>query len=87
MPNIIQKLFQDHPRSVDESYVEHARFAFAFSFRLFQAAGAALLHAVIPGLCEKTASTIVQELAAKTKSRGRETTPVENQVETLARRG
>lgn len=87
MSNIIHRLFVDHPQSVDETYGEHARFAFGFSLKLFLAAGAALIHAIIPGLCKRTASTIVQELASKTKNRGREATPVENQVETLAKQG
>lgn len=65
------RLFLDHPASVDESYGEHARFAFGFSLRLFAAAGAALVHAVIPCLFEKTASRIVADLYARTHNRGR----------------
>ncbi len=70
MISIVRKLFTDHPASVEESYGEHAAFAFGFSLRLFKAAFAALVHAIIPGLCQKTASTIVQDLAEKTKGRG-----------------
>lgn len=64
------RLFLDHPASVDESYGEHARFAFGFSLKLFAAAGAALVHALIPCLFEKTASRIVADLYAKTHTRG-----------------
>ena len=67
---MIARLFQDHPASVDETYGEHARFAFGFSFRLFAAAGAALVHAVLPFAFEKTASRIVAELYARTHNRG-----------------
>ena len=68
---MIDRLFLDHPRKVDESYAQHARFALGFSAQLFMAAGAALVHAVIPALCERTASTIVASLHARTHNRGR----------------
>ena len=64
------RVFLDHPSSVDESYGEHARFAFGFSLKLFGAACAALVHAVIPCLFEKTASKMVAELYARTHNRG-----------------
>ncbi len=68
---MIARLFLDHPRSVDESYSEHAVFAFGFSLRLFGAAFAALFHAVLPFAFEKTASRIVADLYDRTKNRGR----------------
>jgi hypothetical protein len=67
---MISRVFLTHPRSVDETYVEHAIFAGRFSLRLFMAAGAALVHAVFPALFEKTASGIIAELYAKTHNRG-----------------
>lgn len=67
---MINRVFLNHPASVDETYAEHARFAAGFSLRLFAAAGAALVHAVIPCLFEKTASRIVAELYARTHNRG-----------------
>lgn len=67
---MLTRLFLDHPRSVDESYGEHAAFAFRFSATLFAAAGAALVHALIPCLFEKTASRIVARLYERTKNRG-----------------
>jgi hypothetical protein len=68
---MITRMFFDHPASVDESYGEHARFAFGFSMKLFAAAGAALVHAIIPCLFEKTASRIIADLYARTHNRGR----------------
>lgn len=68
---MIAKLFLDHPRSVDETYVEHAGFAFGFALRLFAAAFAALIHALLPFAFEKTASTMVAQLYDRTKNRGR----------------
>ncbi len=67
---MITRMFFDHPASIDESYGEHARFAFGFSVKLFVAAGAALVHSLIPCLFEKTASRIVGDLYAKTHTRG-----------------
>lgn len=64
-------LFVEHPRSVDETYGEHARFALGFSGKLFLAGCAALIHAVVPGLCKSTASSIVRDLAQQTSHRGR----------------
>ena len=65
------RVFLTHPRTVDESYAEHARFAFGFSAKLFVAAGAALVHALFPCLFEKTASRITAELYDLTRNRGR----------------
>ncbi len=65
----LSRLFTDHPAKVGESYVEHMAFAFGFSFRLFRAAFAALIHGVVPGVCETTAST--QVLAMNDEIRAR----------------
>lgn len=51
------RLFIVHPQSVGESYFEHQRMAFSFAGPLLLAGFACLLHAVIPGLCERTASS------------------------------
>ncbi|MEO1193302.1 MAG: DUF6356 family protein [Pseudomonadota bacterium] len=67
---MFQHLFLDHPRSVQESYGAHALFAVRFAGKLFLAAGAASLHALIPCLCKKTASRLVAELYEKTRNRG-----------------
>ncbi|MGI1661717.1 DUF6356 family protein [Palleronia sp. KMU-117] len=68
---MLSRLFLDHPESVGETYGQHARFAFGFSFRLFGAACAALIHAILPWTFEKTASTIVADLHRRTHTRGR----------------
>lgn len=62
--------FRDHPASVGETYFGHMRFAFRFSGKLFVAAGAALVHAIIPPLCETTASRKVTELYEMCNHRG-----------------
>ncbi len=65
------RVFLDHPAKVDESFFEHMVFALKFSGLLFAAAGAALVHAIIPCLFEKTASGIIAQLYARTHNRGR----------------
>ena len=67
---MIAKVFLDHPASVDETYGEHAVFAGKFAVKLFAAAFAATIHAIIPCLFEKTASRIIADLYAKTHNRG-----------------
>ena len=67
---MINRVFLNHPASVEETYLEHARFAGGFSLKLFAAAGAALVHAVIPCLFEKTASKMIAQMYAKTHNRG-----------------
>ena len=65
------KLFLDHSRTVEESYREHAVFVGRFAWQLCGAAFCALIHALIPGMFEETASKIVARLYAKTSGRGR----------------
>jgi hypothetical protein len=65
-----KKLFLTHPQSVDESYVEHMAFAGRFSGELFLAAGAALVHAILPFAFEKTASRMIAGMYARTHNRG-----------------
>lgn len=62
MAKPIARLFTDHPQSVDETYFEHMRFAAGFSARLFLAAGAALVHALLPFCFEKTASGMINAM-------------------------
>ena len=56
------RLFLDHPRSVGESYFEHLLFAGGFALRLLGAGLAALVHALIPCLFEKTASQMITQM-------------------------
>ena len=66
----ITTLFTAHPASVDETYLQHLAFALRFAGLLTLAAGAALIHALLPFLCEKTASRIVAKLYARIHNRG-----------------
>jgi len=64
------KIFLAHPSSVSETYSQHLLFAAHIAAKLFAAGGAALVHALVPCLFEKTASRIVGEVYAKTHNRG-----------------
>jgi hypothetical protein len=66
---MMQRLFLSHPHKVGESYFEHMLFAFTFSGRLLKAAGAALVHAFIPALCETTASQAIMDMHAEIAAR------------------
>ena len=66
----ITKLFTSHPASVNETYGQHFLFALNFSLTLFAAAFAALIHALLPFVFEKTASRLVVRLYGKTHNRG-----------------
>ncbi|MFK7938176.1 MAG: DUF6356 family protein [Roseovarius sp.] len=67
---MITRMFTAHPHSVDETYFQHLLFAGRFSLLLFGAALAALIHAVLPFLFEKTASRMIAQMYAKTHNRG-----------------
>ena len=66
---LMGKLFIDHPASVNESYLQHLWFALNFAFWLAVAAGAALIHALVPAMCETTASRILTRLHNRIQSR------------------
>jgi hypothetical protein len=59
----------DHPRSVGETYSGHFRTAAAFGLRLVVAGLACLIHALIPGLFQTTASRTVGALHARMLAR------------------
>lgn len=67
--NPIAAIFTAHPATVNETYFCHMRFALGFAFWLGVAALAALVHAVIPALCETTASRILKRLHARISDR------------------
>ena len=62
MSALINRLFVQHPQTVDETYFEHMRFASWFALKLLAAGSAALAHAIVPAAFEKTAGNIIREL-------------------------
>ncbi|MBO6813954.1 MAG: hypothetical protein JJ891_03760 [Rhizobiaceae bacterium] len=69
MKDLLHRTFLAHPNSVEESYFQHFRFAMNFSGTLFVAACAALIHALVPALCERTASSRINELHRRMHNR------------------
>ena len=65
----LPRCFWTIPPAWTKSYFQHMRFAFGFAALLAVAAGAALVHAVIPALCKTTASTILRRLHARLSHR------------------
>ena len=67
---MIERVILTQTRHVNETYAEHAVNASGFAVRLFLAGGAALVHALIPCLFEKTASRMIAQMYARTSNRG-----------------
>ena len=61
------KLFVDHPRSVGETYFQHMAAALSFAGPLLVAGLAAVLHSVVPGLCQKVGSRTIVKLHQRLK--------------------
>lgn len=66
---MFQRIFLAHPATVDETFLQHMAFALGFAASLFAAAAAALVHAIIPCLFEKTAGNIIRRLHARIENR------------------
>lgn len=62
MTQLWNRIFVAHPQSVDETYGQHMVFAGTFAVRLFLASLAAMIHAIIPCLFEKTASQMITQM-------------------------
>ena len=62
---MIKDLFQAHPASVNETYIEHLKAALFFACNLLIAAIVVTVHAFLPFLFEKTASDIIHKLYDK----------------------
>ena len=66
---MFRRLFLSHPQQVGESYFQHQRVALSFALPLLGAGVAALVHAVIPAVCERTAGDIIRKLHARLEKR------------------
>ena len=58
----ILKAFIEHPASTGETYGQHCRRALRVSWTLAAASMAAVVHALVPGLCTTRASDTIFEL-------------------------
>jgi len=66
---MFQRLFLSHPQQAGESYFQHQRVALSFAWPLLGAGLAAVAHAAVPGLCERTAGDIIRKLHARLERR------------------
>lgn len=64
MNNFFDRLFQDHPALVGETYAQHLVSASKFGVRMIFGGIACFLHAVFPFMCVKTGSEVVVGLHA-----------------------
>ncbi len=58
----LYKWFVEHPRSVNETYLQHFGEACRFASKLIVAGVCCLVHAFVPRLCERAASESVHQL-------------------------
>ena len=65
----IERLFLSHPRSLGESYAEHAGTALRFGATMVVGGLACLVHAVVPSLFPHSASGRVKKLYGQMKAR------------------
>ena len=66
------RLFRDHPREVDETYLQHMAASAGFGFKLLGLAGAAFAHAIVPGVHKATVSTAIRSMAKDMGGRAEE---------------
>jgi Family of unknown function (DUF6356) len=59
---MFRRLFVDHPKSVDENYLEHFGVAGRFGITMIYGGLCALVHAFVPGWCITSGSDTVKRL-------------------------
>ncbi|MDP9198628.1 MAG: DUF6356 family protein [Pseudomonadota bacterium] len=60
--SVLNRLFSDHPASVNESYGQHFATAMGFGLRMIWGGLVCMVHAIVPGLCCTKASEMISEL-------------------------
>ena len=63
MIQAFKRLFVDHPREVEESYLHHAGVATRMGLRLARLSGCAFIHALVPGVHKTTVSSEIKRMA------------------------
>jgi len=59
---MLDKVFLDHPHSLGETYWQHQRRAWHFGISMITAGAACLVHALVPAVFVRTASSRVLSL-------------------------
>lgn len=70
-PGFISRLLFDHPRKVNETYLEHAGIAGRFGLKMVAGGAKCLVHALLPGLHDRAASDTVHALHGELERRRR----------------
>ncbi len=66
---LIQRLFTDHPKAVNETYFQHLRAASSFAGGLVVCAFCCFVHALVPGFFTTSASARVERMHERMHSR------------------
>jgi hypothetical protein len=66
---MFRELFLSHPQQAGESYFQHQRAALSFAWPLLGAGLIAIVHALIPGLYQRTAGDIIRKLHRRLEER------------------
>lgn len=62
-------LFLEHPKSVNLTYLEHAKLSFTLSFKFYMASIKAIVHAIFPFLFIKSSTQMVYDIENQIKTR------------------
>ena len=68
-PDVLSRIFVEHPRSVGETYLAHQRQAFGFGLSLIAAGLACMVHGLIPAVFLHTGSDAVSRLHHRLRER------------------
>ena len=71
--SMLRKLLFEHPEEIGETYTEHAACALWIGLRMIAAGLACLVHALLPGLCVRTASGAVDNITKLMQTRAGKT--------------
>jgi hypothetical protein len=72
---MLERLLLKHPQEIGETYAEHASHALWIGLRMIAAGLACLVHALIPGLCIRTASRTVESITGLMETRSNKERP------------
>ena len=67
--NLVERLFTDHPKAVNETYFEHLCAASSFAGGLLVCAFCCFVHAIVPGFFTTSASARVERMHERMHNR------------------
>ncbi|MBF7015575.1 DUF6356 family protein (plasmid) [Novosphingobium resinovorum] len=72
---MLRKIFQEHPKSVGETYVEHFHSAFGFGTMMIVGGIKCVIHGFLPPMFKTSGSDAVRQLHVKMVTHRRRDTP------------